>query len=300
VGKCDEHSSGERERIPKVIALAKSSHRSCLPCLRLGVAYSFLTKSCYIIEDMAASSGEGAFHFFLGGEYIPIPKERIYEQQSKQLKLLLRKLLENDQTGIEEAVEQIKALNLPVDSQAKNFYEKELEGFVQCQGMLENHDVHVVMKIVNAEHFARLIAEYSACVFRTDDAGGKNAMILCRKRVKSLLLNTWREHWEGDKALLQEWIQRSCSSVLPDDADGFNTVLGSYLHSKSQKQHSILDHFKKVSAAAGAAAATSTTSTSTQNTTSTSTTSASSPGAHKKRKGEHKIAVIDLTGDEDD
>jgi hypothetical protein len=218
------HAFATAGSLPSVVAVAKSSHRSCLPCLRLGVAYSLLANSSYIIEDVAASSQDGAFHFFVGGEYTPIPKQGVCCDLMNSIKNLIKDLI-NDQPEVGEARQRLAALTLPCDLQAKFFYEREVENFGRLRGQLRRVTGEAGMRILHFEHFARLIAEYSACVLRRGaDHDTQERMAACRKHVAEKLSDAWQTSGI-DFAGREDWFNKSCSPSLPESPYDFEQEL---------------------------------------------------------------------------
>lgn len=192
-----DHILANDGELPTASVVAKAGFRSCSPCCRDMLALARPTGKTFIMVDLAEDDGRGTFHFVTGNKYLPVPKEALEPQQLADLK----RIVCDAQCGVYKSsqaiYEAVMETGVPIDEQAQHMYLG--DPALMPVGVGANLHGTNLLKILHAEHFARLTAEYGASILR-DDARptAEIATVLeCRNRAKQMLIAAWQPNLSG-------------------------------------------------------------------------------------------------------
>lgn len=192
-----DHILANGGELPTASVVAKAGFRSCSPCCRDMLALARPTGKTFIMVDLAEDDRRGTFHFVTGDKYVPVPKEVLEPQQLADLK----RIVSDAQSGVYKSSQAIyKAvmdLGVPIDDQAQQMYLG--DPALMPVGVGANLKGTNLLKVLHAEHFARLTAEYGASILRDDERPTHEiaAVLECRNQAKQMLIAAWQPNLSG-------------------------------------------------------------------------------------------------------
>eukprot|EP00931_Biecheleriopsis_adriatica_P000212 TRINITY_DN10021_c0_g1_i2.p1 TRINITY_DN10021_c0_g1~~TRINITY_DN10021_c0_g1_i2.p1 ORF type:complete len:418 (-),score=80.90 TRINITY_DN10021_c0_g1_i2:72-1325(-) len=214
-------NSGE---LPVASVVAKAGFRSCSPCCRDMLALARPTGKTFIMVDLADSDQRGTFHFVMGDKYLPVPKEACQPQELARLKAIVLDAQAGSFSSSSEIYDAVMHAGVPIDETAQALYLGD-EALLpaNCATGLAGE---ALLRVVHAEHFARLPAEYGASILR--DAGSpleqREAVLRCRLQAKEMLVTAWREHLKGSKVNLEAYADAAVLPLLPENPDAYTRI----------------------------------------------------------------------------
>lgn len=219
-----DHILANDGKLPTTSVVAKAGFRSCAPCCRDMLALARPTGKTFIMVDLAEQDDRGTFHFVCGDKYLPVPKEYLDSNQVNSLKQVVLNA-QNDVYPSSEAIYQaVLALDVPVDAKAQTLYLGDRA--LLPAGCAEGLRGDALLRVLHAEHFARLAAEYGASILRDAQQPEvcKRAILACRTRAEEMLLAAWAPHLPALRLQLQAYAAMACSPLLPDDAAAYELL----------------------------------------------------------------------------
>mmetsp|Transcript_8836 Transcript_8836/g.19410 ORF Transcript_8836/g.19410 Transcript_8836/m.19410 type:complete len:449 (-) Transcript_8836:64-1410(-) len=210
--------------LPTASVTAKAGFRSCAPCLRDMMGLAAATGKSLIMVDLADDDTRGTFHFVLGDRYVPIPKEGLDQQQVSALKGIVLAAQAGTYPSTGAIAAAVEELGLPVDSKAQALYARER---LLPSGCAEGLRGEALLRVIHAEHFARLPAEYGASILRdrTATAEQRQRVLLCRKKARTELLEAWRSALPSlSLSLLEPYATAAIAPLLTEDIDDYETL----------------------------------------------------------------------------
>lgn len=203
--------------LPTASVVAKAGFRSCAPCCRDMLALAHPTGKTFIMVDLAEDDERGTFHFVMGDQYIPVPKEACSLEEVAKLKKVVQRAQDGMYASTEAIHAAVKELNVPVDEVAQAMYLK--DPALLPAGCARNLQGTALLKVLHAEHFARLAAEYGASILRNvaSTATQQQAIQNCRKRAYQMILDAWGPCMFKSKIDLRAYAVAAISPLLPED-----------------------------------------------------------------------------------
>eukprot|EP00930_Biecheleria_cincta_P089123 TRINITY_DN78389_c0_g1_i1.p1 TRINITY_DN78389_c0_g1~~TRINITY_DN78389_c0_g1_i1.p1 ORF type:complete len:443 (-),score=76.85 TRINITY_DN78389_c0_g1_i1:161-1489(-) len=212
-----DHILANDGELPTASVVAKAGFRSCSPCCRDMLALARPTGKTFIMVDLAEDDNRGTFHFVTGDKYLPVPKEALEPQQLADLKRIVSDAQCGAYKSSQAIYDAVMEIGVPIDEQAQHMY----LGDPALMPVGVGADLHGtnLLKILHAEHFARLTAEYGASILR-DDARPTSviaAVLECRNRAKQMLIAAWKPNLSG-LALrrLNSYADAAVTPLLPE------------------------------------------------------------------------------------
>lgn len=210
--------------LPIASVVAKAGFRSCAPCCRDMLALARPTGKTFIMVDLAEDDTRGTFHFVVGDNYLPVPKEACTMDEIRALKDVVTKAQANGYESSEAIAEAVLALQPPIDKTAQALYVGD-EALLPS-GCARNLKGMPLIQALHAEHFARLLAEYGASVLRdsTSTHDQQVAVRECRDLAKKKLIDAWRPHLAGIEVDLERYAVAAITPLFPESPLEYQTL----------------------------------------------------------------------------
>lgn len=203
--------------LPTASVVAKAGFRSCAPCCRDMLALAQPTGKTFIMVDCAEDNGRGTFHFVTGDKYLPVPKEACGPDDVNALKKLVADAQDNKYTSSQAIHDAVLDLEVPIDVDAQALYLGDRAILPpNCATGLRGT---ALLKVLHAEHFARLLAEYGASILRdiARPPSQQEAVRQCRAHAAKALVTAWQPHLVGFGVDLEAYAAAAVAPLLPEE-----------------------------------------------------------------------------------
>jgi len=241
-----DHILSNGGKLPTASVVAKAGFRSCAPCCRDMLALARPTGKTFIMVDLAEDDARGTFHFAVGDKYLPVPKEDCTSAEVQSLKQLVSKAQEGGFTSSREICFAVLDLAVPIDEAAQGFYLN--DPALLPSGCAESLCGEALLKVLHAEHFARLPAEYGASVLR-DAARSKEektAVQQCRLLAKQMLIEAWSPHLDSVPVDLKAYAEAAVTPLLPEDPNGYTKARHAALRGDRRPTASLMTRLQSI------------------------------------------------------
>lgn len=216
-----DHILARGGELPVASVVAKAGFRSCAPCCRDMLALARPTGKAFIMVDLAEDDERGTFHFVVGDEYLPVPKEACNPLEVAALKKVVAAAQVGHYGSGRDLYEAVVGVGAPVDEAAQAFYMGDKA--LMPSGCAMHLKGTALLQVLHAEHFARLVAEYGASIMRdaVRPAKQKDAVLQCRVRAKRTLMDAWAPHLAGWGIDLEAYAAAAVAPLLPEDPSDY-------------------------------------------------------------------------------
>lgn len=219
-----DHILANNGQLPVAFVVAKAGFRSCSPCCRDMLALARPTGKTFIMVDLADDDHRGTFHFVTGDKYLPVPKEQLDKHQLVAMKNIVLDAQNGLYTSSEEIYNAVLGSGVPIDEQAQHMYLG--DSALMPARSAETLKGAELLKVLHAEHFARLTAEYGASILRDSNRSQKEvrAVLECRSLAKQMLVAAWKPNLRGSAlqqldayadAAVQPWLPENDREYTP-------------------------------------------------------------------------------------
>lgn len=213
-----DHILANNGQLPVASVVAKAGYRSCSPCCRDMLALARPTGKTFIMVDLADDDRRGTFHFVTGDKYLPVPKELLDTQQLAAMKKVVSDAQNNLYTSSEAIYNAVLGSGVPIDEQAQEMYLG--DSALMPARSAETLKGAELLKVLHAEHFARLTAEYGASILRDSNRSQKEirAVLECRSLAKQMLVEAWKPILSGPALQrLDAYADAAVRPLLPEN-----------------------------------------------------------------------------------
>lgn len=216
-----DHILANGGELPTASVVAKAGFRSCAPCCRDMLALARPTGKAFVMVDLAEDDTRGTFHFVAGDRYLPVPKEACSAMEVSALKELVTKAQEGAYATSQELYDAVVDLQLPIDEEAQAFYLA--DPALLPPGCATGLRGQALVRVLHAEHFARLPAEYGASILRdsAQPEAQRAAVRRCRALAEQMLVAAWRPHVDEAKVDLAAYAAAAVAPLLPEEPTAY-------------------------------------------------------------------------------
>lgn len=210
--------------LPVASVVAKAGFRSCAPCCRDMIALARPTGKSFIMVDLAEEDSRGTFHFVSGCSYLPVPKEACSTNEVAALKSIVCRAQEGVFASGADIVNAVVELGVPIDETARSLYLS--DAALLPEGCAVGLKGDALLKVLHAEHFARLTAEYGASILRgaMRPSTQRAAILQCRAHAKQSLIDAWAPHLLDTKLDLQAYAAAAVAPLLPEEPEEYEHI----------------------------------------------------------------------------